>query len=351
MDWDEGRLAALESWVAERVPSVQPPFAVEALTGGNSNLTFLLTDACGRRFVLRRPPLHGVLATANDMGREWRAVAALQATSVPVPPAVGFSDDPTVIGAPFFVTGFVDGTVHHDRATTEARSTPAHRGVLARSLVEVLTALHALEPAAVGLGDHGRPDRYLERQLDRWDRQYRATAPTVLADMDRAVAVLQDRLPAEGETVVVHGDFRLGNLIAAPGGSVAAVVDWEISTLGDPLADLGFLLVTWARPGTELGGLSEAATAPSMADGFPEADDLAQAYAIRSGRDLGRLGWYLAFNHWRFACIMQGVETRARAGALGGAGADAEAVDGFATSVAERAALAVRALDGDAGGG
>jgi len=343
------RAVGVEAWLAEHVPATRRPLAVEPLTGGNSNLTFCLTDADGRRFVLRRPPLHGVLATANDMGREWRAIAGLQATAVPVPPAVGFCEDPTVTGAPFFVTGFVEGIVHHDRATTEAHSTPAHRGTLARSLVEVLTALHGLDPVAAGLGDHGRPDRYLERQLRRWDKQYRATAPTVLADMDRAVAALHDRRPPEGETVVVHGDFRLGNCIVAPDGLVAAVVDWEISTLGDPLADLGFLLVTWARPGSGLGDLSEAATAPSMADGFPEADDLAEAYAIRSGRDLSRLGWYLAFNHWRFACIMQGVETRARAGALGGAGADPAAVDAFATSVAERAALAVRALDGDAG--
>lgn len=348
MDLGRGAIA-LEPWFAEHAPAARPPIAVEPLTGGNSNLTFLLTDADGRRYVLRRPPLHGVLATANDMGREWRAVAGLQATAVPVPPAVGFCGDPAVIGAPFFVTGFVEGIVHHDRATTEAHSTPAHRGLLARSLVDVLAALHALEPAAVGLGDHGRPDRYLERQLRRWDEQYRATAPAVLADMDRAVARLHDRLPPEGDTVVVHGDFRLGNLIVAPDGPVAAVVDWEISTLGDPLADLGFLLVTWARPGSALGDLTEAATAPSMADGFPEADDLVQAYAIRSGRDLDRLGWYRAFNHWRFACIMQGVETRARAGALGAAGAAPQAVDGFATSVAERAALAVRALDGDGG--
>ena len=155
---------------------------------------------------------------------------------------------------------------------------------------------------------------------------------------------LQDRLPPENETVVVHGDFRLGNFIVGDDGHIAAVVDWEISTLGDPLADLGFLLVTWARPGSDVGALSEAATAPSMADGFPEADDLAQAYALRSGRDLADLDWYVAFNHWRFACIMQGVATRAGAGALGAA--DDEAIVGFTTSVTERAALAVRALDG-----
>jgi aminoglycoside phosphotransferase (APT) family kinase protein len=140
---------------------------------------------------------------------------------------------------------------------------------------------------------------------------------------------------------VVHGDFRLGNCIVGDDGRIAAVVDWEISTLGDPLADLGFLLVTWARPGSDVGALSEAATASSMADGFPEADDLAQAYAVRSGRGLDDLDWYVAFNHWRFACIMQGVVTRARAGALGTA--DDATVEAFATTVAERAALAARA--------
>ncbi len=333
----------LEAWFTEHVPDPRPPLGSARLTGGNSNLTYLVTDADGRRFVVRRPPLHGVLATANDMGREWRAIAALQATAVPVPPAIGFCADPTVIGAPFFVTGFVEGIVHHDLATTEAGSTPAQRATLARSAAEVLADLHAVDPDTVGLASHGRRGRYLQRQLDRWDEQYRATAPSVLTDMDTAVARLRDHLPPENDTVVVHGDFRLGNLIAGPDGRVAAVVDWELSTLGDPLADLGFLLATWARPGSDLGELTDAATAPSMADGFPDADDLAQAYATRSGRDLSHIDWYLAFNHWRFACIVQGVATRARDGALGDA-TDA-AVDAFTESVSERAALAARALD------
>jgi aminoglycoside phosphotransferase (APT) family kinase protein len=344
MDYPELDGDGLASWFAEHVPDARPPLRPERLTGGNSNLTYAVTDAAGRRFVVRRPPLHGVLATANDMGREWRAIAALQATAVPVPPAIGLCEDPAVIGAPFFVTGFVDGLVHHDRATTEAHSTPAQRGALARSLVDVLADLHAVSPEAAGLEGHGRRGQYLERQLRRWDDQYRATTPTVLADMETAFARLQARLPPENETVVVHGDFRLGNFIVGDDGHIAAVVDWEISTLGDPVADLGFLLVTWARPGSDVGALSEAATAPSMADGFPEADDLAQAYALRSGRDLADVDWYVAFNHWRFACIMQGVATRAGAGALGAA--DDDAIVGFATSVTERAALAVRALDG-----
>jgi len=337
---DERGLAA---WFAENVPGARPPLSLERLTGGNSNLTYLVTDAHGQRFVVRRPPLHGVLATANDMRREWRAITALQTTAVPVPPTVGFCEDPAIIGAPFFVTGFVEGVVHHDLVTTEAASTPAQRRTLARSVVDVLADLHAVDPEAPELAAHGRRGRYLERQLGRWDAQYRATAPSILTDMDAVVSRLRDHLPPENDTVVVHGDFRLGNLIVRDDGRIAAVVDWEISTLGDPLADLGFLLVTWARPGSDVGGLSEAATAPSMADGFPEADDLAQAYAVRSGRDLSRLGWYLAFNHWRFACIMQGVATRTRDGALGDAAG--ETVDAFALSVPERAALAVRALD------
>ncbi len=335
--------AGLEAWFTANVADARPPLFAERLTGGNSNLTYLVTDAGGRRFVVRRPPLHGVLATANDMGREWRAIAALQSTAVPVPPTVGFCEDPTVIGAPFFVTAFVEGLVHHDLPTTEAGSTPAQRGTLARSVVDVLADLHALDPRATGLESHGRRGRYLERQLDRWDEQYRATTPSALTDMDAAVTRLRDHLPPENDTVVVHGDFRLGNVIVDDDGHIAAVVDWEISTLGDPLADLGFLLVTWARPGSDVGRLSEATTAPTMAEGFPDADALAEAYALRSGRDLTRLGWYLAFNHWRFACIMQGVVTRARDGALGHA--PDETVDAFAVSVTERAALAVRALD------
>lgn len=333
----------LTAWFAENVPGARPPLVPERLAGGNSNLTYAVTDADDHRFVVRRPPLHGVLATANDMGREWRAITALQSTPVPVPTAVGFCGDPSVIGAPFFVTGFVEGLVHHDLATTEASSSPAQRAALARSAAEVLADLHAVDADAPVLAGHGRRGRYLERQLDRWDTQYRATATSVLPDMDTAVARLRDDLPPENDTVVVHGDFRLGNLIADQDGAVAAVVDWELSTLGDPLADLGFLLATWARPGSDVGELADAATAPSMADGFPDAEDVAEAYAVRSGRDLSRLAWYVAFNHWRFACIVQGVITRTVDGALGDT--PAGAVDGFRRSVAERAALAVRALD------
>lgn len=333
----------LTAWFAEHVPDARPPLVPGRLAGGNSNLTYLVTDADGRRFVVRRPPLHGVLATANDMGREWRAIAALQAAAVPVPPAVGFCEDPAVIGAPFFVTGFVEGLVHHDRATTEAGSTPAQRAALARSAAEVLADLHAVDPGAPELAGHGRRGRYLERQVDRWDAQYRATAPSVLPDMDTAVGRLREDLPPENDTVVVHGDFRLGNLIAGEDGHVAAVVDWELSTLGDPLADLGFLLATWARPGSDIGALADAASAPSMADGFPDADEVAESYADRSGRDLSRLDWYVAFNHWRFACIVQGVATRVDDGALGET--PAGAVDAFRRSIVERAALAVRTLD------
>ncbi|MBL8776081.1 MAG: phosphotransferase family protein [Acidimicrobiales bacterium] len=343
MDFVGLDVPGLTAWFAEHAPDARPPLVPERLAGGNSNLTYAVTDAEGRRFVVRRPPLHGVLVTANDMGREWRAITALQPTPVPVPTAVGFCEDPSVIGAPFFVTAFVEGLVHHDLATTEASSSPAERALLATSAAEVLADLHAVDPDAPELTGHGRRGRYLERQLDRWDHQYRATAPCALADMGTAVARLREQVPPENDTVVVHGDFRLGNLIAGQDGAVAAVVDWELSTLGDPLADLGFLLATWARPGSDVGALTDAATAPSMADGFPDADEVARAYALRSGRDLSRLDWYVAFNHWRFACIVQGVVTRARDGALGDT--PAGAVDGFRQSVAERAALAVRTLD------
>jgi aminoglycoside phosphotransferase (APT) family kinase protein len=252
-----------------------------------------------------------------------------------------------VTGVPFYVTAFVEGFVHHHIDDTCARSTAEQRTVTGMSLVDVLADLHALDPDAIGLGrQRSRRGGYVERQVRRWYEQYRASSAQDLPDVDRCYRRLLDQLPTEEDTTVVHGDYRLGNCIVAADGSIAAVVDWEISTVGDPLADLAYLLVTWARPGTVVGELDGAATEPTMADGFPSVEELVDRYSVRSGRDLSTIDYYLAFNHWRYACITQGVLHRYLEGARGDTtGVD---LDGFATAVVERAALATRALDAHA---
>lgn len=333
---------AVGAWLLANAPGAAPPLGFHLLAGGNSNLTYRVEAAGRRRFVLRRPPLHGVLATANDMGREWRAIRALQGSAVPVPRAIAFCADPSVTGAPFYVAEFVDGFVHRSFDDTVARTTPVQRACTSRSLVDVLADLHAVDIDAVGLGDHGRRSRYLERQIRRWYGQYRATATEDVPDVDATYHRLLERLPADGDVTVVHGDYRLGNCIVHRDGSVAAVVDWEISTLGDPLADLAYLLVTWARPGTAAGEL-EGDGAPTMAEGFASAEELLRRYEARSGRDVSGIGYYLAFNHWRYACIVQGVVARHGSAALGD---PSEADLGrFAAAVRRRAAQAAAALD------
>ncbi|HWL44914.1 MAG TPA: phosphotransferase family protein [Ilumatobacter sp.] len=334
---------ALGRWLTDHVEHVTAPVRFALIAGGNSNLTYAATDANGRRLVVRRPPLRGVLSTAHDMEREWRAIRALGDTAVPVPPALAFCDDTSVIGSDFYVTEFVAGHVLHDLAGAVAATTPSSRARTSESIVDVLCELHAIDPDDVGLGEHGRRDgNYLERQLGRWSRQYAQTKTDEIPDVERAHTLLTARVPPVGETRVVHGDYRLGNCILAESGAVAAVVDWEISTLGDPLADVAYLLTTWARPAGPVGRLHGAELSPSMAEGFAEPEQLLARYAERSGRDVGGIAFHLAFNHWRYACIAQGVRSRQLDGAQG----DAPTADlkAMAIAVRERAALALRTL-------
>jgi aminoglycoside phosphotransferase (APT) family kinase protein len=335
---------ALERWLTQHVDDVAAPCTPELITGGNSNLTYSVTDAVGRRVVVRRPPLSGVLDTAHDMAREWRAIRALDGTSVPVPPALAFCDDASVIGSEFHVTEFVNGYVLHELADAVAHTTAESRTRTSASLIDVLCDLHALDADAVGLGEHGRRDgNYFERQLGRWARQYAHTKTDDVPDVERAYERLRAQLPPSGETRVVHGDFRLGNCILTGSGAVAAIVDWEISTLGDPLADVAYLLTTWARPVGAIGRLDGAALSPSMADGFADADQLLERYAARSGRDVSQIAFHLAFNHWRYACIVQGVRSRHMHGAMGDA--PTTDLDAMAVAVRQRAALAIATLD------
>jgi aminoglycoside phosphotransferase (APT) family kinase protein len=331
---------ATTAWFAANVPGARPPLAFRVIAGGHSNLTYLVLDSAGRSWVLRRPPLSGVLPSAHDMGREHRIIAALRDTQVPVPEAVGFCEDPSVTGAPFYVMGYVDGIVPRDERTVASTFDEPQRAAAARSLVEVLVALHEVDPVAVGLGDLGRRDGYIERQLRRWSRQWEQSKTRELPAMEEAGRRLAARVPAQqGPGTIVHGDYRLDNLMLSPAGEVLAVLDWELCTLGDPLADVGLLVVYWSDPGDDVLPLDSTVTAMP---GFPRGAEVARAYASRSGRDLSELDFYVAFGYWKLAAILEGVYARSAAGAYGRGD---DAYRRFAT-VVER--LADRALDATA---
>jgi len=325
---------ALTEWLRREVPAVavgDGPVTVERLSGGHSNLTYRIVDAEGVSWALRRPPTGGVLATAHDMGREWGFLAALAPTAVPVPVPVAFCGDRTVIGADFFLMGFVDALVPGD-VETGAAMPGASRRAAGLACVDTLADLHAVDPDAVGLGELRRPGSYLDRQLRRWHRQAHDSFPGPpgapgageaggedLSAIDEAHALLVARRPGDEELTIAHGDYRPGNLAFDDAGEIVAVFDWELATLGEPLADLGYLLASWGRPGDAVPPI---ASGPTVLDGWPDRDELLARYAERSGRGeriAAQAGYFEAFARWRYACIAAGVFARYAAGHMGSA--------------------------------
>lgn len=305
---------AVTAWLVAHVDGAVRPFTFDVIAGGHSNLTFRVTGSDGRRFVLRRPPLGHVLASAHDMGREHRILSALQGTSVPVPPVQGFCDDLDVNGSPFYVMDFIDGHVIRDRATAEHTLSEAARSNASRSLVDTMFAIHSVDIDAVGLSDLGRHEGYIERQLKRWYSQWNQGKTRELAAVDRVHDALLSRIPEQGPAAIVHGDYRLDNSMVDRNGDVIAVLDWEICTLGDPLADLGLLHVYWTGPNDPEGAWSATSTS---ATGFWDRHQLTERYAEISGRDVSHLDFYIAFAFWKLACIVEGVYSRYLGGALG----------------------------------
>lgn len=304
---------SVSQWLTRRVEGAEPPFEFAAFTGGRSNLTYRVEGANGARFVLRRPPLGPVLPTAHDMEREHRIVASVGAAGIPVPRALGMCTDPDVTGAPFYVVSAVDGVVLDGRDAASTLSVPVRRAA-AEHLIDVLADLHRVDVDGVGLGDLSRRGGYLERQLVRWTRQFESSTLQSSA-IDTVGRLLRARVPAEETTALVHGDYRFGNVIIDPAsGSVAAVLDWELSTLGDPLADIGYLAVFWSD-GRER-ALRE--DDPTAAGGFPPFHDVLVRYEQRARRDAGAIDFYVAFAAWRMAIIGAGVYDRHRSGAFGG---------------------------------
>lgn len=323
-------------WLADRV-EITPPLRFELIEGGRSNLTYEVTDAAEKRLVLRRPPLQGVLESAHDMGREYRIISALAGSGVPVPACIGHEQDDEVTGAPFYVMEYVDGVVLRD-ATAARQLSPSTRTTVGEDLIDVLVALHATDVDRVGLGDLARREGYIERQLRRWHRQLEEARTRELPLLDEVHDRLAATVPEQGPAGIVHGDYRLDNLIVDPDtGRIRAVLDWELTTLGEPLADLGLLLVYWAQPGDAASRLLDA---PSLVEGFPGRDRLVERYAAASGRDVGDIGYFVAFGYWKLACILEGVYARTRSGAYGDDTAGADHFGQLVTEFAEHAAQA-----------
>lgn len=315
-------IAAVEDWVGRNIDKLAPPFEWTRLEGGHSNLTYLLLDENGRKAVIRRPPLGELLPKAHDMQREWSVISSLAPTGFPVPEALGFCEDQSVTGALFYVMGFVQGRPLHTRAETDEHVALDQREALAHSFVDTLAELHALDPDEIGLGELGKKAGYIERQVKTWYRSWQASIEPAGFDDARAhelQAYFLAHQPQQGKASVVHGDYGFHNCLIGADARVAAVIDWEISTLGDPLADLAYTLKTWPETAADIDKIPDA---PSSADGFPYRAVLAERYAQRTGLDIGLLDFYIGFNHWKMAAILHGVFARYKAGQKSSEGVD-----------------------------
>lgn len=304
------QLEAVTAWLLERIEGLAPPLEFSLIAGGHSNLTYRFVDCTGTAYVLRRPPLGQVLESAHDMAREHRIVSALAGGPIPVAPTFGLCEDVSVNDAPFYIMGFVEGSVPHD-ATATARLSSVEKQSLSRAVAAVLSELHNIDPAAVGLAELGRKEAYLARQLKRWNKQWVASKTHEIPEMEATSTLLEERMPEQIGAAIVHGDYRLGNMITGEG-NIRAVLDWELCTLGDPLADVGYLLNSWVEPGDP--GAELAAT---HVGGFATRAQMCQWYEAATGRDLSDISYYRAFSHWRLAAIGQGVYKRYLVGAMG----------------------------------
>ena len=301
-------------WLGGHLPDFNPPVVFSLIAGGHSNLTFRCEDAAGQVCVLRRPPLGQILESAHDMGREHRIIDSLKTSEVPVPDNFGLCQDRSVNGADFYVMAFVDGLVLND-SVMAAQLPEAERKTIGHDVVDILCKLHAVNPDDVGLGDLGRKEAYLARQIKRWTRQWQASKTHEIPAMEESCRILTERMPEQVHTGIVHGDFRLGNMIVKAG-RVQTVLDWELCTLGDLLADVGYVMNNWVTL-DEVLEPGEGDQAPTAAGGFISRDEFADIYARTTGRDLTDINYYRAFAHWRLAAIGQGVYKRYLQGAMG----------------------------------
>ncbi|MFI1464018.1 phosphotransferase family protein [Nocardia carnea] len=297
------------AWFADHIPGVVPPLGFDLITGGRSNLTYRVhNDGYGARWVLRRPPTGNVLASAHDVVREFRILDLLAGTRVPVPPVLGYCTDHAVTGADFYVMEYVDGIVP-DNSESAAVIPRASRAALSRNIIDTLAAVHAVDTTTGRLAELRRPGSYLERQLRRWHRQLTAggVGPGPIWEVHD---LLVRRMPGERWTGIAHGDFRPGNLLIGADGTVRAVLDWELWTVGDVMADIGWLTTAWTSA-------EPFGWAPDPAEGYLDIDTVLSRYADITGRSLDDLPYYRAFALWRLAAIAEGVSARFRAGVMG----------------------------------
>lgn len=320
-------VAALERWMAKRMPGFEGPIALSKFKGGQSNPTYRVDTPAGA-YVLRRQPFGKLLPSAHAVDREYRVIAALHPTGFPVPAPVGLCDDPGVIGAMFYVMALVEGRNLWEGALPGME--PPERRATYFAIVDTLARLHGIDPASIGLGDYGKPGNYFERQVARWTKQYRASETEPLPAMDKLIDWLAATVPEQQRVAVVHGDYRIDNMILAPDAPrVAAVLDWELSTLGDPMADFAYYLMAWVTP---LIGPSTVYGVDHEATGIPTLEEAADRYAEKTGFNVPDLGWYKAYNLFRFTAILQGIKKRVIDGTASSAQAAqrAEMVPGLA---------------------
>ncbi|TDB88737.1 phosphotransferase family protein [Actinomadura sp. KC216] len=310
-------LGRLGDWMSLTVPGAGGPLEARLIAGGKSNLTYEVTGGTGT-WIVRRPPLGHRLATAHDMAREYRVMAALQATGVPVPRTYALCQDEDVLGAPFYVMERVRGRTYRFAAEL-APLGPDRAREISTALVDTLAMLHRVEPGAVGLDGFGRPEGFLARQVSRWKAQFDASRTRDLPAADELHARLSADVPAESATGIVHGDYRLDNVLVDDRDRPAAVIDWEMATLGDPLTDVALLTV--------YGRLGGAATGDSIVDvasapGYLSEAEIIERYAAHSGRDMSRFGFYLGLASYKLAAILEGIHHRHLRGLTVGEGFD-----------------------------
>ena len=307
----------IDDWLAAHVADAKPPFVFELIAAGGSNLTYRFTDARGIARVLRRPPARSGLATAHDMQREWRVLRALgeHSTGVPVPQVLASCEDESVMGARFYVMAFVEGLILRDAASASVLDAAAARAAM-ESLVATQAAFHTLDPSAIGLEGFGRPGGYVERQLARWMKQVQAAPVRDLPLLSRVHEALARHVPPETQRPgLAHGDYRFDNTVLGADHRVRAVLDWELCTLGDPVADFFWSLLYWAEPEDDLCVLPDP---PTRLPHFPRRTEVEAHYAQITGFDLSQRDFHLAFGWWKQACIVEGVYARLLKGAGGG---------------------------------
>ena len=303
-------IPAVESWIEQNISGLVPPFQWRRLEGGHSNLTYRLSDKHNKKVVVRRPPKGILLPKAHDMGREWAIISCLGPTGFPVPSAFGICHDTEITGAIFYVMGFSDG-----RALTTAQETSDwvpknRRETLANSFIDTLADLHALDPDEIGLGSLSKKEDYIGRQVKSWYRSWTSSIEPANYDDPRAHKLkeyLVENAPAQGTARVVHGDYGFHNCLVGNESTISAVLDWEISTLGDPLADLAYTLKSWPETVEDI---TASPAAPTSAGGFPTRSSLAKRYSERTNLSVDKLDFYIGFNHWKSAAIVHGVYAR-----------------------------------------